>query len=74
MGLGMWLLSRYNVTADQAIIADSVTTGGAARNVASPALLPPSSEVPMPILDEARLPDPVGVIDPVGVGGGTKSK
>jgi hypothetical protein len=62
-------VTTNNVTADQAIIADSVTTGGAARgNVASPALLAASSEVPMPILDEARLPDLVGV------GGGTKSK
>src|SRR5712672_1569184 len=62
-------VTTNNVTADQAIIADSVTTGGAARgNVASPALLAASSEVPMPILDEARLPDLVGV------GGGTKTK
>jgi hypothetical protein len=61
-------VTTTNVTADQAIIADSVTTGGAARNVASPALLAASFEAPMPILDEARLPDPVGV------GGGTKSK
>jgi hypothetical protein len=60
-------VTTNNVTADQAIIADSVTTG-AGRNVASPALLATSSEAPMPILDEARLPDPVGV------GGGTKSK
>jgi hypothetical protein len=62
-------VTTNNVTADQAIIADSVTTGGAARgNVASPALLAASSEVPRPILDEARLPDLVGV------GGGTKTK
>jgi hypothetical protein len=62
-------VTTNNVTADQAIIADSVTTGGAARaNVASPALLPSSSEIPMPILDEARQPDPVGV------GRGTKKK
>ena len=60
-------VTTNNVTADQAIIAESVTTG-AGRNVASPALLAASSEVPMPILDEARLPDLVGV------GGGTKSK
>ena len=60
-------VTTNNVTADQAIIADSVTTGGG-RNVASPALLAASSETPMPILDETRLPDPVGV------GGGTKSK
>jgi hypothetical protein len=39
-----------------------------ARNVASPALLAASSIMPMPILDEEKFPDPVGV------GGGTKSK
>jgi hypothetical protein len=61
-------VTTNNVTADQAIIADSVTTGGAARNVASPALLAASSEAPMPILDEIKLPDPVGV------GGGSKTK
>jgi hypothetical protein len=53
-------VTTNNVTADQAIIADSVTTG-ASRNVASPALLAAGSEMPMPILDQARLPDPVGV-------------
>jgi hypothetical protein len=62
-------VTTNNVTADQAIIADSVTTGGAARgNVASPALLAASSEVPMRILDETE------AHDPLGVGGGTKSK
>jgi len=61
-------VTTNNVTADQAIIADSVTTGGGARNVASPALLAANSEAPMPILSETRQPDPVGV------GGGTKSK
>ena len=60
-------VTTNNVTADQAIIADSVTTGGA-RNVASPALLAANSEAPMPILSETRQPDPVGV------GGVTKSK
>ena len=60
-------VTTNNVPADQAIIADSVTTG-AGRNVASPALLATSSEVPLPILDGERQPDPVGV------GGGTKSK
>jgi len=54
-------VTTNNVTADQAIITDSVTTGGAPCNVASPVLLAASSEAPMPILDEARLPDPVGV-------------
>ena len=59
-------VTTNNVTADQAIIADSVTTGGA-RNVASPALAA-SSVAPMPILEGAALPDPVGV------GDGSKSK
>jgi hypothetical protein len=57
---------HHRLHVDQAIIADSVTTG-AVRNVGSPALLAASSVMPMPILNEARLPDPVGV-------GGTKSK
>jgi hypothetical protein len=61
-------VTTNNVTADQAIIADSVRTGGAARgNVAPPALLAASSEAPMPILSETGP-------DPVGAGGGTKSK
>src|SRR5436305_8091337 len=56
-------VTTNNVTADQAIIADSVTTGRAAPgNVASPALLAASSEAPMPILSETGL-------DPVGAGG-----
>lgn len=54
-------VTTNNVTADQAIIADSVTTGGGARNVASHALLAVSSETPTPILDETRLPDLAGV-------------
>jgi hypothetical protein len=53
-------VTTNNVTADQAIIADSVTTG-AGRNVASPALLAASSGTPMPILDEIKRPDPVRV-------------
>lgn len=53
-------VTTNNVTADQAIIAESVTTGGV-PNVASPALLAASSEMPMPILDQARLPDLEGV-------------
>ncbi len=61
-------VTTNNVTADQAIIADNVTTGVGARNVASPALLAASSVMPMQILNEARLPDPVGV------GGGRKLK
>jgi hypothetical protein len=59
-------VTTNNVTADQAIIAESVTTG-AGRGVASPALLAASSD-PMPILSETGRPDLVGV------GGGTKSK
>src|SRR5512133_3561257 len=61
-------VTTNNVTADQAIIADSVTTGSAARaGVASPALLAATSEAPMPVLGETQL-------DAVVVGGGTKSK
>jgi hypothetical protein len=61
-------VTTNNVTADQAIIAESVTAG-AGRNVVSPTLLPVSSETHMSMLNEAtRLPDPVGA------GGGTKSK
>lgn len=61
-------VTTNNVTADQAIIADGVTTGGAAGNVSSPALLAASSEMPMPILDGETL------VDLVGVGGGAKRK
>jgi hypothetical protein len=49
-------VTTNNVTADQAIIADSVSTGGGARNMA-PALLTANSEAPMPILSETRQPD-----------------
>lgn len=59
-------VTTNNVTADQAIIAESVTTREA-RSVASPALLAASSAMPMPILDQAPLPDP-------GVGRGTETK
>ena len=59
-------VTTNNVTADQAIIAESVTTGGTARgNVASPALQATSSEALMPMLGETGL-------DPVEVGGGIK--
>jgi hypothetical protein len=61
-------VTTNNVMADQAIISDSVTTGSATSKAASPALLAANSEAPMPILSETGLPDPVGV------GGGTKSK
>jgi hypothetical protein len=51
-------VTTNNVTADQAIITDRVTTGvGAPRSVASPALLAVSSEKPMPIQSETRQPD-----------------
>ncbi len=60
-------VTTNNVTADQAIIADSITTG-AGRNATSSALLTASSETPMPILDEITQPDTAAV------GGGTKSK
>ena len=53
-------VTTNNVTADQAIIADSVTTGGGARNMA-PALLTANSEAPMPILNETTPPDLVEV-------------
>jgi hypothetical protein len=53
-------VTTNNVTADQAIIAESVNAGGGARNV-SPALLAASSAAPMPILDQERIPDLVGV-------------
>lgn len=59
-------ITTNNVTADQAIIAESVTTGGA--RAVSPTLLAVSPETPMRILDETRLPDSVGV------GGGAKTK
>jgi hypothetical protein len=52
-------VTTNNVTGDQAIIADSLTTGGGARNAASPALLAVNSETPMPILDGERQRDPV---------------
>jgi len=54
-------VTTNNVTADQAIIAENLTTGDGARNVASPALLAASSGTPMPILDEIKRPDPVRV-------------
>ena len=60
-------VTTNNVTADQAIIANNVTTGGAARNAASPAYLAANSEIAMPIPSETRP-------DPIGVGGGIKSK
>jgi hypothetical protein len=52
-------VTTNNVTADQAIIAESVTTGGG--HTAPPALLAASSAAPMPILGEIKQPDPVGL-------------
>lgn len=63
-------VTTNNVTADQAIIAEHVTTG--ADRVVSPALLAAGSETPIPVLDETRLPDPRG--GDVGVGGGANLK
>jgi hypothetical protein len=54
-------VTTNNVTADQAIIADSVTTGGARNVASSPALLAANSEKPMPILNETAPPDLVEV-------------
>src|SRR3954447_19578355 len=54
-------VTTNNVSADQAIIADSVTTGGGASNAASPALLAVGRETAMPMLNGARLPALVGV-------------
>ena len=60
-------VTTNNVPADQAIIAESVTTGSATRgNVASPARLAASSEIPVPTPIEIGL-------GPV-TGGGTKSE
>jgi hypothetical protein len=60
-------VTTNNVTADQAIIAERVTTA-AGRNAASPALLATNPEMPMPILDKVTQPDPSSD------GGGAKSK
>lgn len=46
-------LSNVRFGADQAIIAESVTTGGG-RSIASPTLLAASSGAPMPILEEIK--------------------
>lgn len=55
-------VTTNNVTADQAIIADSIIAG-AGRKVASPALrdVSYSSGGPLPTLNEIKQPDPVGV-------------
>jgi len=55
-------VTTNNVTADQAIIADRVTTGvGAPRSVAAPSLLAANSETPMPVLSGTEQPDLVGM-------------
>ena len=48
-------VTTNNVTADQAIIADKITTGGSARGNVSPELLPVSPVAPMPVLDQDGL-------------------
>ena len=63
-------VTTNNVTADQAIIAESITTGAAVPSVAPPALLAATSAAPMQILDATRLPVPYHV----GVGRGEKKK
>jgi hypothetical protein len=60
-------VTTNNVTAEQAIIADAVTTGGSARGNISPALLAVSPEAPMPVLDQKGLPELVR-------GGGSAAK
>jgi hypothetical protein len=60
-------VTTNNVTAEQAIIADSVTTGGSARGNVSPALLAVSPEAPMSVLDQKSLPELVR-------GGGSAAK
>jgi hypothetical protein len=54
-------VTTNNVTADQALIAESVVTGGTAHT--APLSLTATAETPMPTLDEA--------VQPVGVGGET---
>jgi hypothetical protein len=58
-------VTTNNVTAEQAIIADSVTTGGSARGNISPALLAVSPD--LPVLDQKGLPELVR-------GGGSAAK
>lgn len=53
-------VTTNNVTADRAIIADRVTTGDSARGNVSAALLPVSSDAPIPVLDQKALPELVG--------------
>src|SRR3954466_9889696 len=50
-------VTTNNVTADQAIIADSVTPGGSARGNVPPELLAVSPVAPMPFLDQKGLPE-----------------
>jgi hypothetical protein len=61
-------VTTNNVTADQAIVADSVTTGSRRNVASSPALLALGSEATMPILEQAKL------LDLAGVGGVKKKK
>src|SRR4249919_2060897 len=50
-------VTTNNVTTEQAIIADSVTTGGSARGNVSPALLAVIPVAPMPVLAQKGLPE-----------------
>jgi hypothetical protein len=54
-------VTTNNVTAEQAIIADRVTTGDGTPNVPSPALLAANSEIPMSVLSGTGQPDLVRV-------------
>ena len=49
-------VTTNNVTADQAIIANSVTAGGSAGRNVYPAHLAVTREAPMPVLDQKGLP------------------
>ena len=54
-------VTTNNVTADQAVITDSLVTNGVASNPLSPALLTANAGTPMPALDETKQPRLVGV-------------
>ena len=60
-------VTTNNVTADQAVITDSLVTNKPATNLALE-VVTASDAKPMPTLDVTR------ELDMVGVGGGTKSK
>ena len=55
------VVKHVTVNADQAVVTDTIMAGEPAANiVTSPALLMDSTENPMPMLKEARKPDPAG--------------